>query len=180
MEGYQEFLNKLQKRGSKPYKIAHCLGARDAWKWVRRNKWKALDGAPCSKLTYGDIISTVNSKLAELMLEGHEVELPYKMGSFILCSLPSRVFFEEGEYKTNYRTDWLKTLALWYEDEKARNTHKPIKRIAKSIYFIRYYKSRANYKNKRFYKFRANRSLVRKLGAAIERGRVNTEQRIYD
>ena len=175
MTDYQEFLNKLQKRGSKPYKITPCLGARDAWKWVRHNRWKALDGRQIDKLVYGKIITEVNRILAEQMLEGHIVEFPYHMGFLSLASLPARVAFEDGEWNTTYRTDWLKTLPLWFEDEEARNSHKTIKRIQKRTYFFRYSKRKTIYNNKMFYKFRPNRSLVRKLGRAIEAGKLLSE-----
>lgn len=171
MQDYQSFLNRLQKRGSKPHKISHCLGARDAWKWVRRNKWEALDGNPCSQSLYGCIIDTVNEILAEHLIDGHEIELPCRMGSIYLASVPAKVAWEGDELKTNYRTDWLKTLRLYYEDEEARSAHKTVKRVQRDIVFIKYDRTKANYTNKRFYVFRANRSLVRRVGEALEDGR---------
>ena len=173
MDDFQQFLNKLQKRGSKPYKLSHCFGARDAWKWVRKNKWKLLGGVPCDKCLYGKIIDTVHQCMVEMLLEGRIVEFPHQMGSILLASLPAKVYHDGTDWQTTYRTDWKKTLDLWYRDEEARNTHKPIKRIARNIVFIRYQKCNANYHNKRFYSYRANRSLVRKLGAALEAGSVN-------
>ena len=172
MTDYQQFLNQLQKRGSKPHTIGHCLGARDAWKWVRRNKWQRTKGRWVSQSLYSSIIDAVNQALAEQLIEGHEIELPMRMGSFYIASMSSKVVIEDGQMKTNYRTDWLKTLKLWYEDEEARNTHRPIKRIQKDIYFIRYDKRKATFTNRRFYIFRANRSLVRKVGRAIEDGSI--------
>jgi hypothetical protein len=169
---YQEFLNKLQKRGSKPHVITHCLGARDAWKWLRRNKWQRTKGRQVSQPLYSSIIDTVNQILVEQLIEGHEIELPMRMGSFYIASMPAKVAIEEGQMKTNYRTDWLKTLKLWYEDEEARNTHKSIKRIQKDIYFILYSKHKATFTNRMFYVFRANRSLVKKVGKAIEDGSI--------
>lgn len=168
MTTYQEFLNSLQKRGSKPHTITHCLGARDAWKWLRKNKWHKTKGTPVSQALYGSIIDAVNQFLVEQLLEGHEIELPQRMGSFYLASVPAKVAFEGGKMKNNYRTDWLKTLQLWHEDEEARNSHKRIKRIQNDIFFIKYDKTKANFTNKRFYIFRANRSLVKKVGEAIE------------
>ena len=173
MMSYQAFLNRLQKRGSKPHTISHCLGARDAWKWVRKNKWKLLGHYPVSHTLYSCIIDSVNKILVEQMLEGHRIDLPHKMGSLYLASVPARVAWESGELKTNYRTDWLKTLKLWYEDEEARESHKTVKRIQSDIVFIRYDKQKAVFTNRRFYVFRANRSLVRKVGKAIEERKVN-------
>jgi hypothetical protein len=173
MDEYQEFLGKLQKRGSKPHKVNHCLGSRDAFMWVRRHKWEATGGKPIDKLLYSQIISEVHRELVEMLLEGHDVEFPYRMGNLILTRTPAKVFYEGGELKTNYRTDWKKTLDYRYNED--RNGHQRIKRVQPFIYRIKYYKRKANYHNRRFYLFRANRSLVRRVGAAVERQGMKVE-----
>lgn len=165
---YQEFLNKLQKRGSKPHKITHCLGARDAWKWLRKNKWHRTDGKSVSQSLYSSIINSVNKVLIDQMLEGHEIELPMRMGSFYLASIPTKVMFKEGKLINNYRTDWIKTLNLWYKDKDAYTSHKTVKRIQNEIVCICWDKHKAIFNNKQFYMFRANRSLVKKVGKAFE------------
>lgn len=172
---YQGFLNRLQKKGSKPHTISHCLGSRDAWKWVRRNKWKALNGLNIDKSVYSRIVNSVNQKLVEMLLEGHRISFPYNMGSLYLCGVPSKVSIKEGKIANNYRTDWKKTLELWYQDKEAMEKHITVKRVQKDIYSIRYSKRGVNYKNKWYYKFRANRSLVRALGAALEERKINAE-----
>lgn len=174
---YQEYLNKLQKRGSKPYKLNHCLGARDAFHWVRRNKWKATGGIPVDKLLYSQIVSEVHKQLVDMLIDGHEVEFPYKMGSILLTRTPAKAEYIDGEIVTNYRTDWKKTLEYRFNED--RDGHKRIKRIQPFIYKIRYYKRSANYHNKKFYLFRTNRSVVRTLGAAIERHRMKAEEAVW-
>ena len=173
MMTYQGFLNRLQKRGSKPHTISHCLGVRDAWKWVRRNRWKRLEGNTCSQALYSCIINMVNQLLMEQLIEGHRIDIPQGMGSLYLASIPARIALDGGELKTNYRTDWPRTLKLWYEDDEARESHRTVKRIQKDIVFIRYDKRTAKYTNRRFYLFRANRSLVRKVGRALEERKIN-------
>ena len=100
MDQYQEFVGKLQKRGSKPHKISHCLGSRDAFHWVRKNHWEATGGKPIDKQLYSQIISEIHKVLVEAFLEGHEIEFPYQMGSLVLTRTPSKVFYEDGELKT--------------------------------------------------------------------------------
>lgn len=173
MDKYQEFVGKLQKRGSKPHKIAHCFGTRDAFSWVRANHWQALGGKPVDKLLYSQIISEIHKVLADMLIDGHEIEFPYQMGCLVLSCTPAKVEYKDGELKTNYRVDWKKTLNYRYQEDP--NGHKLIKRVQPFIYRIKYYKKKATYHNKRFYLFRANRSLIRSMGAAIERGRVNAE-----
>jgi hypothetical protein len=173
MSQYQEFVGKLQKRGSKPHKISHCLGSRDAFMWVRKHDWIATGGKQVDKLLYSQIISEVHKVLVEAFLEGHEIEFPYQMGSLVLTSVPAKVFYEDGELKTNYRIDWKKTLDYrFHEDPEG---HKFIRRVQSLIYGIKYYKKGARYHNRKFYRFRPNRSLVRTVGAAAEKGRLHVE-----
>ena len=179
IEDYQNFLSKLQKRGSNPYSIKNCLGSRDAWKGIRKNKWKTLGNVPFDQGLYSKIISTVNKYIVERVLEGHEVELPHKMGSILLGKRRTSVFFENGECKSTYITDWIKTLEYWYKDEEARNKHQKIKVITDYLFNVRYCKKRANYTNKRFYLFRPNRSLLKRLGKQADKEKILAEETVY-
>lgn len=173
MEAYQEYLNKLQKKGSKPHKLSHCLGARDAWKYVRKNKWTALKGLKCPSDLYGKVIDNVNLQIVEYLLDGHEVEFPYQMGSIRLISTPAKLEMVNGKLVNNYRVDWKKTLECWYNDPSMEKQRKVIKRISKSICSIEYSKLKARYRGKSYYMFRANRSLVRTVGKRLEEGKIN-------
>lgn len=179
MEDYQKFLGKLQKRGSNPHRIKHCLGSRDAFMWVRKNHWKALEGKKCDKLLYSRIIDAVNQELVELLFEGHEIEFPYQMGTLVINCRPAKVYYKDGEIMTNYKVDWKKTLDYLYTDSEAMENHSRVKRVQPYIYSVRYYKRKARYLNRRFYSFRVNRSLRRNLGIAVEKGRLHTEQTEY-
>jgi Na+-transporting NADH:ubiquinone oxidoreductase subunit NqrF len=141
MDQYQEFVGKLQKRGSKPHKISHCLGSRDAFHWVRKNHWEATGGKPVDKQLYSQIVSEIHKVLVEALVEGHEIEFPYQMGSLVLVRTPSKVFYEDGELRTNYRTDWKKTLDYRYNEDP--EGHQLIKRIQPFIYTVKYYKKGA-------------------------------------
>ena len=173
MEQYQEFVGKLQKRGSKPHKISHCLGSRDAWKWVRKNKWEALHGEPFDQLLYSKIINEVDKYLVESLFEGHEIEFPHQMGGLILLKNKPKVALEGDKIKDNYLVDWKKTLEYWYEHPEARETHRPIKRVSNELFYILYTKKKAVYSKKRFYNFRINRSMLRTLGRLIETRKIN-------
>lgn len=177
-ESYQEFVNRILNKGSHPHRLTHCLGTRDAWKWIRKNKWEALDGKPCDQLLYSKIINTVNKALVEQLLEGHEIEFPHQMGKLLISAVPTKLCYKNGILKTNYRIDWAKTLALWHSDKEALNSRKPIKRVTNEIYFIRYNKKGAKFHNRRYYQFRQNRSLGNALGKLIRDGIVNAEKQL--
>lgn len=174
MEDYQAFLNDLQKRGSKKHHIGHCMGSRDAWKWVRKNKWSEV--IPCSSTLYSQIVNEVNLKLIEALLEGHTIELPYQMGKLSIVGVKTKVALEGDKIKDNYRIDWKKTLEYRYKNKAAREEHKLIKRIQKMKYYIRYSKDTACFRHRRLYMFRANRSLVRILGKTIEKKGIIAEE----
>lgn len=172
--GYEEFLNKLQKRGSKPHSISHCFGARDAYKWVRKNKWTALKGSKCTDSEYSAVISLVNKHLVELILSGHSIEFPHQMGSLKVVGVPAKVGYVEGKLTNNYRVDWKKTLEYWYNDSEARENRQKVKRISSCIYHIVYDKTCARFRNRKFYQYRINRSLGKALGKKAENQKINT------
>lgn len=170
---YQEFLSDLQKLGSKPHKISKCLGARDAWKWVRKNKWEALRGSMCSSSLYGAVVDEVNKLIVEQLIEGHTITFPHQMGTLKLTATEAKVSYSDGKIKNNYRIDWKKTLNYWYKNPEAREQKQYIKKIQDYIYNILYIKNSARFKYRRFYQFRANRSLVKTLGKRIENEKLN-------
>ena len=179
MTDYQEFLSRLQKRGTHPYRINRCLGSRDAFHWVRKNRWKALGGKTCDKLLYSRIVTEVHRELLDLLFEGHIIEFPYQMGHVVLNCIPARVGYKDGELKNNYKVDWKRTLEFLHEDSEALEQHKRVKRIQPFIYQVRWYKRKAKFLNRRFYSFRPNRSLYRMIGKSQERGRLHAEQTEY-
>jgi hypothetical protein len=172
METYDEFIARLQKRGSKPFKISRCLGARDAWKWVRHNKWEPMKGMKVSSSLYGSIVKAFHIELIQLLLEGKEIEFPYQMGSLKVVNNPVRIKERQGKIYTNYRMDWPETLKCWYENPELGKKRIPVKRVQSSIYSIRYSKQKARYKHFHLYSFRPNRSLVRTFWGAVENGEI--------
>lgn len=174
MEGYQEFVNNLQKKGSKKHKIGHCLGSRDAWKWVRKNKWESLNGIPCSSTLYASVVNAMNEMLVEKLLEGYSVEFPYQMGVLQLISYEPSIKNKEGKLINSYPVDWKKTLECWYEDREMMEKKMVIKRIQKRVVHIQYSKEKAKFKFRKYYNFRLNRSLAKLLGKRATNTKMNT------
>jgi hypothetical protein len=172
---YQDYLSEIQRRGSHPYSINHCLGVRDAWKWVRKNHWEDLNGIPCDPSTYSKIINSINLFLVNQLLEGHYIQFPHQMGGLKLTSKTTKIALEGGVVKNDYPIDWKRTLRYWYEDSQAREAKQCIKRIQRRKYFIRYVRHGTFYKNRKLYSFRINRSLIKKLGKKVTEERIVAE-----
>jgi hypothetical protein len=170
---YEMFLKEVQRQGSHEYKIHNRLGCRDAWKWIRKNHWHLLKGKKCSPSLYSAVIRKVNERLSEYLLEGHEIEFPYQMGTLRLIGIPSNVAFKEGKVVDNYKPDWKKTLEWWYRDPEAMRERKCIKRVQKNLYYINYSKADATFRNMRYYRFKINRRLVKAFGKKVETEKIN-------
>ena len=166
---YKEFTDKVLKRGSHPYKIKGCLGSRDAWNWVRKNRWEATEGKRFTSSVYSSLISLVNKLLAEKVLDGHVVTFPYSMGSLYIRNNP---IFIKLDGSNNYGIDWKKTLEWWHEDPSAYKNRKLIRRHNKSILRIFFHKG--GFKNQKYYSFRVNRSLKQALGKLQENTKVKS------
>lgn len=161
----------MRKKGE--YIINNCLGSRQAWKWIRKNKWKLLNGKPIEDVVYSRIVTMIDKLLAESLLEGHIIVFPHQMGSIRIDKNPTKVLYRNGKVIDTYRVDWKKTLDYWEKDSEAKKQHMYIKRIQDYKYSIRYSKAGANYRNRRYYLFRANRHLTRTMLRAAEEGRIN-------
>lgn len=170
---YQTFLNEVQNKGSHEYRIAHCYGVRDAWKWVRKNKWALLRGTPCSSSTYSTIIKEVHKELIDQLLEGHAVELPHQMGNLQVVGFKQGAFIKKGKMKVAYPVDWKKTMLYWFTDSAAKASKQVVKRVIPYRYYLLYSKSSACYRNQRYYRFHACRSFVRTLMNKTENEKIN-------
>lgn len=171
MEEYREFVNKLLKRGSNAYLITDCKGSRDAWKWVRKNKWKAT-GKPIDQNLYSKVITAVNKDLAGQLLEGHIIEFPHHMGNLRIEKNSVKPYYKDGKLITPYPVDWAKTARLWYEDKEAKENHLTVKRVNTDYHYVKYNTKEAVFANKNFYSFRPNRSLKIKIDNASQQGAI--------
>ncbi len=102
-----------------------------------------------------DIIRQYNKKIAEKISEGYDVTLPHELGTLELRKRKTRVYEKDGRIVNDMPIDWNLT-------RKNSDLKKRIKLIEDYVFFIRYNKGKAKYKNKTFFVFKPNRSI--KLG----------------
>lgn len=162
----------LRLNGPRIHKVNKSLGVYDAYKWLRKRQW--IDTS--QRLTeheFYSIIRRVNNYLAEGFLNGQDIKFPHRMGQLELRKYDARFSIEDGKVKTNLPIDWDRTLKLWCEDEEAYKSRTLIKREEKEIFKVHYNKAKADYTNKSFYQFNANRELKRTLKRNIKEGKID-------
>ena len=95
------------------------------------------------------------------------------MGTIELRKISSYINFKDGRLHSNLPIDWDRTLKLWCEDEEAYKSRTLVKMEEKEIFKVHYNKSKADYTNKSFYQFNANRELKKALKRNIKDGKVD-------
>lgn len=169
----QEFIDGLKGvKGNRVHKIKNSLGVYDAFKYYRKTRNKESKYR-LTESQYFSIIRMINQQLAELLSKGNDALLPCRMGRLEIRKKRASLFFDGGELKTNLPVDWSSTFKLWYDDREAYNNKTLIRIEEKEIYRVFYNKRRAQYKNKVFYTFEANRELKKNLKYNIKEGIVD-------
>lgn len=163
-----DFRRKILKiNESRIHKVNKSLGVYDSYKWVRKNKWLDI-GRPLTEHEFYTIIRQVNNLLADNILEGNDIHLPHRMGDIELRKYENIVEFRNGILIDSLPIDWDRTLKLWYEDGEAYKNKTLIKMEEKETFRVFYNKRTANYENKSFMQFEANRNLKLRLKQKIK------------
>lgn len=149
------------------FRVTGSWGVYDAYKWLRRRKWQDT-GQPLTEHQFYTIVREVNKALAEEVSKGRRVTLPHRMGALELVKRENRAVLEGGRLKTTYPVDWGATERLWQEDEESRIQKRLVKYTDKHCYRTGYFKGRANYGNKAFYRFFPVRALKLRLKEKIQ------------
>jgi len=166
---YEDFRKQTLKANTKKghFRINKSLGAKEAWRWLKKNKWLDL-GQEITESQMRVIIDTLNQTLQDQLLNQRDINLPLNMGRIEVRKFETKKEFVDGKIKTNLAIDWDATLRLWHEDNYAKE-HKILIRCETSERFrIIYNKRKAKYNNKTFYEFNPTRDLRIKLKNKIK------------
>lgn len=172
-ESFLEFSRRIRK-ADKPrcYKIRNSLGVYDAYKYYRKNRPKDKKYV-LKESQYFAIIRKINNLLAEHLIKGDDIELPHRMGGFMLMRLDNTIKFDEnGKLKVTNPIDWMETLKLWHEDEDAFKKRILVRVDSKETFRIIY--NKGNYNNRSYYEFTPNRDLKIRLKTSIKNNMTNT------
>lgn len=173
MESYESFRSKLLKL-DKPrvHKIKGSLGIYDGYKYYRKNKPSDTKYI-LTESQYFAITRRVNSLLADNLIKGEEISFPHRMGRLEIRKAAGEVRLNaNGELVTNLPIDWDRTLKLWYDDKESYNNKTLVRVEEREIFKIYYNRGQANYNNKSFFEFSANRELKKRLKEKIKEGKI--------
>lgn len=157
----------LKVEGPRKHKIRNSNGIYDAYKYIRKNKWFNI-GRPLTEHEFYTIVRQVNNYLADNLINGEDIILPYKMGTLELRKYTNTIEFCDGKLVTSLPIDWDRTLKLWSEDEEAYKEKTLVKVEDMETFKVIYNKKLANYTNKSFYFFEINRDIKRGLKQKIK------------
>lgn len=170
---WNEFRSQVLKLNQpRSHKVSGSLGVYDAYKWIRKNKWLNI-GTNISEHDFYSIIRGINNCLAEELIKGNDINLPYRLGRLEVRKYPVRMSIDGDKVKTNLPIDWDTTLKLWYEDEDAYKNKVLIKQDVKEIFNVIYNRNKAAYNNKSYYEFSINRDIKRRMKQQIKEGKLN-------
>ena len=171
-EDLKDFRRRVLKiNETRVHKITHSLGVKEAFLWSRKNK--LYDTKSVSECDYYKIVRTINKLMAEELLNSKDVQLPQKMGMLEVRKYPLYVKFVDGEIKTNRAVDWNATLALWSEDEEAKESKTLVRSEDSERFVIFYNRNAANYPNKTLMRFRPHRKLIVEINKRGKEGLID-------
>lgn len=170
---YSEFRKRTVKAvGTHNFKVTNSYGNKEAWRWLKKNKWLDL-GQPITEREFGMIIKTINKHFQDQLVQGKDINLPHRMGRIELRKFKANLVLKDNKIKTNLPVDWDRTLKLWYEDETSRANKVLIRYEDFTRFGVHYDKNSANYNNKVFYQFIPNRNVKTRLKDNILNGRLD-------
>lgn len=174
MHNFEEYRkNILKVSESRKSYITGSLGVKQAYKYYKGHHPKGHKYV-LNDSQYSRIIRGINELLIEELYNANMIKFPYSMGALEVREYTPRVKYINGNIiNTNY-IDWNATLKLWFDDEESRNKKTIVRQRGSNIYRILYIKgSKAKYNNKKFFEFRACRSLRQKIKEQVLNNTIN-------
>ena len=167
----KEFISNILKLGSRKHRVSNSNGSKEAWRWLKKNKWLGLP--PITEGNFGMIINEINKKYQEYLCQSRDVKFPHGLGRLELRKYKTDVKIVNGKIVNNMPIDWKETLNLWYEDEESKAKKQLVKRNPGYVFSIYYNRIGTTFKNRLFYQFFPTRALKVRLKELINQGRVD-------
>lgn len=153
-------------RKGKPNKVRGINGIKEYYKFYLKNYVPNKESKYYLKQTkFKKILQDFNNMmLEEIVLNNYEFKLPFRMGKLCLRKLkPKKEIDKNNKLINKNPVDVKSTMELWNKDKEAKDKKVLIRFTNKHsngfIFFIRYDKSTANYKNKTVYHMKFHRKV---------------------
>ena len=128
-----------------------------------------------NKRVYTDVMKDFLAYLGDTLIETGKVVLPKKMGNIEIEGSPQKISYDEEGHLKGLSVDWKATRELWKEDEEAGKNKQYIYHLNENTngikYKIKWFKTKMFALNKAHYNFIMNRSIKRRVAAAIKSGK---------
>lgn len=128
-----------------------------------------------NKRVYTDVMKDFLAYLGDTLIETGKVVLPKKMGNIEIEGSPQKISYDEEGHLKGLSVDWKATRELWKEDEEAGKNKQYIYHLNENTngikYKIKWFKTKMFALNKAHYNFIMNRSIKRRVAAAIKGGK---------
>lgn len=143
---------------------------RDSYKQYKKQNDNAVDIKIYVLLT-----GEYNKFLIEKVLEGEEVSLPSRLGTFLIIGRKQKITFDEKGNVKGLAPDWVKTKKLWDSNSKAKEKRQLVFHTNDHTDNIRYKilwsKNRSLVENKTLYSLRFTRHNKRAVYSNILKGK---------
>ena len=157
----------LKIKGKRNHDVKGSVGVRDIYEKLPLEKRKT-----CDLKLFRKIIRQVNLKLCEEISIGNIVTIPFKMGRLYVAKKPTKNRIVDGKLENTMPVDWNRTMALWEEDNEAKEKKILVKHNVPSVFKLTYDKHYIDYPNKVYYHFGFNRQLKVTVKENINSGKL--------
>lgn len=178
-ETLEEFDYKLKKRNQpRHHKIWRSWQMKDYHRWLRKRRWKDLNGERVDEITFHAITRDLFQEIANKVAQGERLYLGYGLGKIEITKRAGGVKYVNGKLRNNYGVDWKSTIKLWYEDKEAMKKKQLVRLVEKEIFRITYNKNAGNGNYLRhptilFMMLYPNRTLRRAVSKNIKEGKLD-------
>lgn len=156
---FEDFIKEVKKvNNERHHRVTNSYGSKDAFHFYRKIR-PQKDKYVLTDCEYLKIIRLINDQLRLKLIQGEDVLLPERMGRLELRKTKPVIKFEDGKLKTTLPVNWNATLKLWYDNPQSKNKKQLVRQENDYTFKIHYNRNKANYNNKSFYEFFANRDI---------------------
>ena len=164
-------------RKGKKNKVKPGFGIRDYYNFYKKRYESKRHSIEYKR--YKNIMSDFNQLIIEeIVFKNYEFKLPYRLGILELRKLKPEVKIKNGKIINRNPIDIRSTMNLWEQDNSAKENKILIRYTNKHtngyIFFIKYYKSSAHYKNKSAYTFEIFRKVNNLITKAVKEYNIDT------